>query len=132
MTDADHILIIDDDLILVEMLAAFFRQNGMNNCLAASNGVIAQQHLDQFGTAIKLITCDLNMPDCDGVEFLTHLQNINCSAPVLLITSASDAVAKSASTLASAYGLNFLGVLKKPIEFDQLTEIIAGLDPSKA
>lgn len=128
----EHILIVDDDPILVETLVAFFRQNGFENCLTASDGMAALSHLNQYGSAIKMITCDLNMPDCDGVEFLALLKSYGYESPIVLITSATKSVAKSASTLAAAYGLNFLGRLEKPVQFDELTEIVAKLNSSKA
>ena len=120
----DHILIIDDDPILTEVLRAHFARLGGANCITAKNGAEAAAYLDQLGEQIKFITCDLNMPECDGIEFFSELKKRSSETPVLIVTSAIEVVSKSAQKIADAYGLNCLGVIRKPVRVDELERIL--------
>lgn len=125
MTTQKHVLIIDDDPILAEMLKAYFYERGNKKCVVAHNGLSAIEIFDQAPEAVELITCDLNMPDCDGIEFLDMLKDRSCDVPIIIITAATKFISRSAAKLAEAHGLNFLGVINKPVRFQTLDSALA-------
>lgn len=125
MAKFHRILIVEDDPIQQEILRDLFSNRGVQDLLIAENGTEAIAALKQAAGPIDLITCDLNMPECDGIEFLNHLRDQNSSTPVVIITSAHEFVSKSASILAKAHGLNILGTLRKPIAVWQLNKVLA-------
>ena len=91
------ILIVDDDPILQAVLSEFVKPYGHGNVVNAVDGNIAVETLDDPERDIGLIFCDLNMPEKDGIEFLSHLQNRKCSIPIIIVTSASGPLVRSAS-----------------------------------
>lgn len=126
MTTKHKILVIDDDPIMLEVLTGYFEIFDGAECITANNGAMAKTLVEKHGDAIKLITCDINMPDSDGIEFLLSLKQCDYQSPIVLITGAPGYITKSAKTLANSYGLNFLGLLEKPLDFKKLDEVLDG------
>ncbi len=121
-----NVLIIDDDPILCEVLRTFFEMHSVARVSVAENGVEAKQVLDDNAGKIDLISCDLNMPDADGIEFLHYLETVGSEIPVIIISSAHDTVIKSADKLAQIYNLNLIGTLKKPVNTEKLEIALSG------
>ncbi|MFM9941130.1 MAG: response regulator [Hyphomicrobiaceae bacterium] len=120
-------LVIDDDPLFQEVAAMLIGTTTGFNVVRASDGreglrqVLA--HADQLG----LMVCDLNMPDCDGVEFFTELSNRGLRVPLLLVTAAPKPVARAALGLANASGLRVLGLLSKPVNVGEFSALVAGI-----
>lgn len=129
MNVSKHVLIMDDDPISVEVLKSYFEGKGAKNFVVATDGKQAIGYVDKLQDEIGLITCDLNMPDCDGIEFMQLLKDRQSKAAIVIVTSAADFVAKSANLLANAHGLNYLGLIKKPIQPKELDTAIAAIKP---
>ncbi|WP_175151474.1 response regulator, partial [Paraburkholderia ultramafica] len=70
METTDHVLIVDDDRGIRELLASYFEKNGMRVSLAA-NGRQMRAVLDQG--APDLIVLDLMMPGEDGLVLCREL-----------------------------------------------------------
>ncbi len=114
------VLVVDDDPIFLEMMASLLSKYRGATVLRASNGKAAIGHLDVAADFISLIVCDLNMPECDGIEVILELARRRIQTPVVLITGAVPSVIKSAEVLARVHGLNVLNLLVKPVHFRQL------------
>jgi len=122
------VLIIDDDPIFIEILAAFFMKRGTSTVVAAADGKQAALALAQNSATLDLITSDLNMPATDGVEFLTHLSSKRETRIPLVILSAADrSILDASGKLAEAYGLHFLGSLPKPLNSKALENLLLPL-----
>lgn len=117
------VLAVDDDPILLQVLAAFFAKHGTTSVLTAKNGVEAVG-LYNANPGISLIITDLHMPDGNGVEFLDKLKQEECQAPIVIVSSADERAVSAAGVLANAYQLNFLGSLAKPVNFAELEALL--------
>ena len=120
-----HVLIIDDDPIFVQILKAFFQSIGVGKISMAPNGRSAQSILTGDDTPVDFITCDIFMPDFDGIEMIQALKAVGSKIPLLIISSASPTIVTAAETLAKAHELNFIGRLGKPIDMPSLETAIA-------
>lgn len=125
MPDRNKVLIVEDDPVQQKVIAAYIEKRCAASCLIAGNGRQAMALLNEQAESIRLITCDLNMPESDGIELLDAIRQINHSVPIVIITSAREFVAKSAEMLARAHGLNFLGVIRKPTRTADLDKVLA-------
>ena len=88
----DHILLVEDDPRLAEMLTEYLAQAGFR-VSAASHGAAALEQLavGQFGAVVL----DLMLPDMDGLDVCRQLRNGSAHSadiPVLMLTARGDAV----------------------------------------
>jgi EAL domain-containing protein (putative c-di-GMP-specific phosphodiesterase class I)/FixJ family two-component response regulator len=117
-------LIVDDQLAVRKQIGAALRQCGASEVLEAGN---AKQAIDlvREHDELRLIVCDLMMPDKDGVELLRDIALTHTRAAVVLVSSADAPVLRASAKLAVEHGLHVLGSLSKPVSAAQLSEAIA-------
>jgi len=80
---------VDDFIALRQTLALTLQKSGFR-VLQAKDGLEAIEQLEKNAT-IQLVICDVEMPNMNGFEFLTHRrQNPNLNkTPVIMLTSRS-------------------------------------------
>jgi two-component system phosphate regulon response regulator OmpR len=78
-----HILVVDDDQRLRELLTKFLRENGYR-ITATGNAQEARQRLE--GLAFDLIVLDIMMPGESGLD-LTEALRANSDVPILLLSA---------------------------------------------
>ncbi|MCD4780981.1 MAG: response regulator [Candidatus Omnitrophica bacterium] len=78
-----HVLLIDDEQVVRELLQKFLERNGYA-VFTACDGVDALQVVKARN--IGIIISDIVMPRMDGLEFLKHLRKFNKQAQVIMIT----------------------------------------------
>jgi two-component system OmpR family response regulator len=89
MENSDHILIVDDDRGIRELLATYLEKHGVRVSLAA-NGRQMRTVLEQTG-APDLIVLDLMLPGEDGLELCRELRSGKYRAvPVLMLTARNE------------------------------------------
>jgi len=86
--NADHILLVEDDPRLAEMLTEYLSQAGLRVSVAASGG----SALEQLAAApFGAVVLDLMLPDMDGLDVCRQLRS-HSDIPVLMLTARGDAV----------------------------------------
>lgn len=80
------ILVVDDSRSIREMVASFLASAGYE-VLTADNGASASQLLD--GRKINLVVCDVEMPEMDGIEFVSRMKQLAAYriTPVIMLTT---------------------------------------------
>jgi two-component system response regulator HydG len=82
-----HILIIDDDMDMCNLLSRFLQRKGFETDMAFTGAKgLAKFKADNF----DLVLCDFRLGDMDGRSVLTELKKINPHAAVIIITGYSD------------------------------------------
>jgi two-component system OmpR family response regulator len=88
MENNDHVLIVDDDRGIRELLASYLEKNGMRASLAA-NGRQMRAMLEQ--ASVDLIVLDLMLPGEDGLALCRELRGGKWrTIPVLMLTARSE------------------------------------------
>lgn len=89
-TGKRKILIIEDDALNREMLCEILKDK--YDILTAENGEIGFEILEKNYKALSVILLDMQMPVCDGTEFLKKIGEDTAltSIPVIVITANSD------------------------------------------
>lgn len=87
-----HILLIDDDTRLAQMVGDFLRQSGfdVSHAMTAVSGLVAITHTQ---TAPSLVVLDWMLPDIDGLEVCRRIRALPSPAnqtPVLMLTAKGD------------------------------------------
>lgn len=107
------VLIVDDSelnrLILSEMLSENF------SILEAENGKECIEKINQYGTGISLVLLDIVMPEMDGFEVLSYMNDSNMTEDIPIIMISSD---DSDSNIKKAYELNVSEYIKRPFDTD--------------
>src|SRR6185436_16066844 len=119
------VLVVDDDISLRPMLAAWVNRFGFTAYEAAS-AEAALQHLEHTPADIAL--CDVNMPGRDGVWLAGRIREQHPTTAVIMATSVDDADV-AVSTLSN----DVVDYLLKPFDSTRLREALAlGLDWHRA
>jgi two-component system, OmpR family, response regulator len=88
MTQAQHIVVVDDEQPAREMVGDYLRMHGFSVSLcdggASLRRTIAQQTPD-------LIVLDLNMPEEDGLSIIRDLKQ-RSSVPIIMLTATASAI----------------------------------------
>src|ERR1700741_1224926 len=78
-----HLLIVDDERSICELLEISFRKDG-HKVEVASNGEDAKRRL--AARVFDIVVSDICMPDMDGLELLRYCKEVSPSAAFILIT----------------------------------------------
>ena len=115
MKDGKHVILcIDDDKDILDTLRIVLQENGyiMEEALSSEEGLKVYQKVQP-----DLIIVDLMMEEVDaGRNFVKELKIINNQAPVYMLSSVGDELAKNIDYAE----LGLTGVFQKPIDFETL------------
>jgi two-component system, NtrC family, response regulator HydG len=116
MSGKKHVLVIDDDSYICNLLKNFLTQNNFEAeaVLSASN---AFKRIDTKN--YDLVLCDFRLPDSDGLKILRYIKSTKPSIPVIIITAYTDV--KMAVELIKAGAFDYV---TKPIQPDELLQVI--------
>ena len=108
MESKPHILCVDDDDKIRELLKVFLRKNNFY-VSTAQNVDKAKKLLNLF--SFDIIVLDIMMPKISGTEFLNNFRKENVNTPVIMLTANSQLNIKTKS-----YNLGCDDYLSKPFE----------------
>ena len=93
---------------------------GASHIFEAEDGRAALEVFRNLNEPIDIIVSDLDMPGMDGMEFIRHLGAVGLPASLIIASALNPALVASVETMATAYGINLLGALGKPVTPEKL------------
>jgi two-component system, OmpR family, phosphate regulon response regulator OmpR len=87
MTDGPHILIVDDDRRIRELLKSYLGSSGFR-VTGASSAAEARQRLE--GVDFDLVVLDVMMPGESGLDFARALRAAKSGVPILMLSALSE------------------------------------------
>ncbi len=114
---SQRVLILDDESSLRTALFRVLDRKGLN--VITANKIEEAKLLCQGDTAIDLAIVDLNLPDGDGIEFMSHLKAQNPSCEVIILTG--HATIESAIRATQKGAFHFV---TKPFNLEELMSLI--------
>lgn len=118
------VLIVDDSAAIRKILHRVLQQAEvpLGKVMEAGDGIEALKVLDTqtFG----LILSDINMPNMDGIEFLSKIKadDRHKAVPVVMVTTEG-----SQTKVMEAVQLGAAGYVRKPFTAEQIKEKLTGL-----
>lgn len=112
MVEATHILLVDDECEVTELLRRRLEHRGYA-CSTAASGETALAMLE--ASPAQLVILDVKMPGMDGMTTLAHIRERCPQLPVILLSGHADM-----QTAVNAIREGAFGYLMKPVEFDEL------------
>lgn len=131
-TNELNILVVEDDDFQRGMMVNMLRSLGATSISDARNG---KQALDALRAAnakpVDIVICDMKMPEMDGMEFLRHLSRDHRNIAVIINSALDSDLLTSVGKMTQMYGVELLGVIKKPIMPGQLKELFSKYERSE-
>jgi DNA-binding NtrC family response regulator len=112
-----HLLVVDDEAGIREMLAIVFQKDGYR--VSAARGCAEGLALLD-GEAPDLVLTDLKMPDGTGFDILKKVRETHRDTPVVMITAYS-----STKTAVDALKQGAYDYIAKPFDVDELKHVVA-------
>jgi two-component system response regulator PilR (NtrC family) len=111
-----HALIIDDEPDIRELLEITLIRMGIDTVSAKS---VADAHLALSKQAFDLCLTDMNLPDGNGIDLVSHIQEHYPKLPVAMITAYGNV-----ETAISALKAGAFDFISKPVDLKQLRDLV--------
>lgn len=105
---------------------------GAHFVFEAADGRAALELFWNLDPPIDIIISDLDMPGMDGMEFIRHVGAVGMPVSIILASALERALISSVETMTTAYGINLLGAIEKPITAAALESTIRLYAPPAA
>ena len=117
-TRRKHILVVDDDRLIVSLLEAGLQEAEVEYAVATAFS--AQEALTKIRQeTFALVMTDYQMPDMNGVELIQQIRNLLPETPVVLMSAyPPDLMEEMIGEIQAD------GYLEKPISLTQLWELV--------
>lgn len=126
MSRGEHVLLVDDEEALCEIISTELRRLGYKVWVAA-NGDEALRIFNSPGSDIQIVITDIKMPRLDGIELLKELRTQNTDLPIVAITGVVER-----QRLQEVEPAAFNVILRKPLLLqDLLRELRTLLDENE-
>ncbi len=114
---SQRVLILDDESSLRTALFRILDRKGLN--VITANKIEEAKILCQTDTHIDLAVVDLNLPDGDGIEFMTHLKSLSPATEVIILTGHGSIESAIRATQKGAFHF-----VTKPFNLEELMSLI--------
>jgi two-component system response regulator PilR (NtrC family) len=113
---APHVLVIDDEADIRDLLHMSLSEAGLNPVTAANLGEARER---ASAEAFDFVLTDMRLPDGNGLDFLTWMQTQAPSVPVVVITAHGNV-----ETAVDALKAGAFDFITKPLDLERLREVI--------
>jgi EAL domain-containing protein (putative c-di-GMP-specific phosphodiesterase class I)/DNA-binding NarL/FixJ family response regulator len=123
------VMVVEDHDFQRRMTLRLLKDLGAGVLLEAANGREALVLLAERSEPADIIFCDLDMPEMDGVEFISHVAKDHLAHAVAVVSAMEVSILNTVETMAKAYGLQVLGTISKPLNLQELAHCISNFQP---
>jgi two-component system chemotaxis response regulator CheY len=119
------VLLVDDSAVMRKVLTRALRQAGLNvgEVVEAGDGLEALAAIDA-NPAVDLVLCDWNMPNMNGIDFVSAARAKTFRAPIVMVTTEAGSERVEQAATAGANGF-----VTKPFTPERLAETLEPLIP---
>lgn len=117
MAKMTRILVIDDDPIVADSIAEFFRNEGAQSASvhSPSEALEALEQAQRGGKGYQVVLCDINLPEMGGLDLLREMIRRHPQIAVVMLTGYG-----TVETAVQALRLGAIDFLTKPIVDEEL------------
>ena len=122
-------LVVEDHDFQRRALIRLLRDLGAEHVLEAANGRESLDALAARGAPVDAVLCDLDMPEMDGIEFISPLAEQRLAQAIAVVSGMEPSILNTVETMARAYGLQVLGAIAKPLTREALLGCLGRFEP---
>jgi EAL domain-containing protein (putative c-di-GMP-specific phosphodiesterase class I)/CheY-like chemotaxis protein len=115
-------LVVEDHEFQRNILVRILEGMNARAVHTAPDGRVALELLKKLRASVDVIISDLDMPSMDGMEFIRHVGAGRFGTSLIVASAVEQGVLSAVESMASAYGINFLGTIEKPVTRAKLLE----------
>jgi EAL domain-containing protein (putative c-di-GMP-specific phosphodiesterase class I) len=119
-----HLIAIDDEPAFLDIVKRVAHSAGFSATVTSDPARFKEAVANESPDVVLL---DLQMPECDGIEFLRFLADRECLAKIFLISGFDSRVLKLARSMGEDFRLDMGESLQKPLRPAELRQILARL-----
>lgn len=121
MPNSVTVLLVEDNPDDEKLTVLALKSRTIANVEVVRDGQEAIDYLVKCEDAPRLVLLDLKLPNLGGLEVLRRIREDQriCLTPVVILTSYS-----APDDIVAAYRLGANGYVRKPVNFDQFSEIV--------
>ena len=119
-------LVVEDHGFQRWTLELLLQNLGARTVFSAQDGREALEVLRHIDPPIDVVLTDLNMPGMDGIEFIRHAGDMGCDAAFIVASEQDRSLVASVARMASAYGIQVLDAMQKPVTASKLRAALEG------
>jgi EAL domain-containing protein (putative c-di-GMP-specific phosphodiesterase class I) len=123
-TSSLSFLVLDHDEPQRQLLVDMLRGLGASVIYQAADGHAALERLQDPASRVDIIISDVDMPSMDGMELMRHMSSGKCMTSFIVASAVDRGLLASIEAMAAAYGVNFLGIVEKPVTVRKLEGLI--------
>ncbi|OLS38250.1 hypothetical protein BTR22_07100 [Alkalihalophilus pseudofirmus] len=124
MNPVSSVLIIDDEVQLCKLIARKLKKINIQSYLA-HDGSTALSTLRK--EKIEAVILDYMLPDMTGLDILKEIQESDLEIPVIMLTAYGNV-----ESAVNAMKLGAVDYLNKPVELEELANLVLQISPTKA
>ncbi|HIG41488.1 MAG: EAL domain-containing response regulator [bacterium] len=118
----NRVFIVDDDPRICRVIKRVATQLGVESQITGDPPGDFLKEISQFRPTVIFV--DLQMPRIDGIQLLRFLAEAHFAAAIVLVSGMDKSVIETSEELGKSLGLNMSGILTKPIEIDEIREML--------
>jgi EAL domain-containing protein (putative c-di-GMP-specific phosphodiesterase class I) len=107
-------LVVEDQGFQRWMLQRMLQDLGAEHVYGAEDGKAALDIMATLDQAVDVVVSDLDMPGMDGMEFIRRVAEDRRDVAFMVLSAQEAGVLAAVESMASAYGVRFLGAIAKP------------------
>lgn len=117
-------LVVEDQEFQRNALVQLLRSLGAEAVHSAEDGAGALQILQDPGRTVDIVVTDLAMPGMDGMELVRHVSETGVRVSVILASALDRTLLASVGSMTTAYNVNLLGIIAKPLTAGKLSPLM--------
>ncbi|MDR7121786.1 EAL domain-containing response regulator [Rheinheimera soli] len=118
------VLVVEDSKTQREYMLGLCRDFGITELMAAENGQVALDMIEQESNQFDILICDLEMPGIDGIELIHLLAARKQRSAILIVSGREPALISAVELMATTEGLHVLGAMQKPVQRNALIDML--------
>ncbi|MDQ1812190.1 response regulator [Massilia sp. CCM 9210] len=120
-----HVLLVDDDPFMLELLGSMLDKLGVGRVSQATDGERGVAAIGGARGMPDVVICDIHMPGKDGFQVMEAMAASGYKGAVVLLSGMDARTLNSAALMARFHHLHVLGVMTKPVSKAALSDLLA-------